>query len=131
MIGGQQRRFVSNSLSYFAPPLQAVLVKLAEAHDYARDVECDPWQYAVEIDRLKALGATTSDLLWLIRNGCVEHRKEITRPSDAEQVPPGGNAAFRQAELFRGDGRRTSVHDARIPPTDDAVRGVGSVDACN
>ena len=29
-------------------------MQLAEAHDYARDVQIDPWQFAVEIESLVA-----------------------------------------------------------------------------
>jgi len=36
MIGEHQRRFVPNGPSSFAPAIQAVLVQLAEAHDYPR-----------------------------------------------------------------------------------------------
>ena len=101
MIGGQKRRFVSRGLSCFAPPLRATLVKLAEAHDYARDMECDPRQYALEIDCLTALGATARDLHWLVRNGCVEHLREITRPADAEcRFRPAGTPCFHKRSCF-------------------------------
>ena len=132
MIGEHQRRFAASGLSYFAPPLQATLVKLAEARDYARDVQCDPRQYAVEIDALMSLGATARDLQWLIRNGCVEHLKEITKAADAERrFRPAGTPRFGKRSCFVAtDAGLQFTTREFIRPT---MRrsSLGSVDACN
>ena len=55
------------------------IAELAEAHDYARDAECDPWQFAVEISRFRELGLTYSDLRWLVEKGYAAHAREVTR----------------------------------------------------
>jgi hypothetical protein len=58
------------------------LVLLRDAWDCAHDNELDPWQFAVEIDALRAAGLTNTDLRWLINRGLLEHRCEQTRPGD-------------------------------------------------
>lgn len=69
----------------FAPPIRAALDQLTKARDYASDVQCDPWEFAVEIDRLTSLGLTTSDLRWLVKKGYVQHAHEVTQPRDASR----------------------------------------------
>ncbi len=83
MIGGKQRRFIESAGQHVAPHIQAAIVQLAEAHDYARDVRLDLWQYAVEIDCLTKFGLTASDLRWLVSNGYAELAREVTKPDDA------------------------------------------------
>jgi len=51
---------------------------LVEAYDYAHDLGCDVWDFAVEIAELVVAGLTHSDLRWLIRRGLVEHGGETT-----------------------------------------------------
>ena len=101
MIGEHQRRFVPRGPSHFAPAIQAVLVQLAEAHDYARDVQCDPWQYAVEVRSLIAEGVTVSELHELAGNGYVETAREITKPADpGRRFQPAGNVGFDKSSCF-------------------------------
>lgn len=83
MIGDKQRRFVETAGQRVAMPIQAAIVKLAEAYDYARDMQCDLWDFAVEIDALTALGLSVDDLRWLVASGYVRHGLEVTKRSDA------------------------------------------------
>ncbi|MGD0653834.1 MAG: hypothetical protein ABSA16_05780 [Thermoguttaceae bacterium] len=83
MIGEKQRRFDESAGNRLAPPIQAAIVRLAEAYDYARDMQCDLWDFAVEIDALTAIGLSVDDLRWLVTSGYVRHGREITRRSDA------------------------------------------------
>lgn len=77
------------------------LEQLAKARDYTRQLQCDPWEFAVEIDRLTSLGVTTSDLRWLVRKGCVEHAREVTRPGDpARKFEWSKNLAFSKETCF-------------------------------
>lgn len=62
--------------------LHAALALLIEAHDYARDVRRDIWEFAVEIETLRAEGLTPNDLRWLVGRGYVEVRCEKTRSCD-------------------------------------------------
>jgi hypothetical protein len=84
-----------------AAELRAALVNLAKAREYARNVDCDPWEFAVEIDRLTSLGVTTSDLRWLVRKGYVDHAREVTRPGDAaRKFERSRNLAFTKETCF-------------------------------
>ena len=58
MIGERQRRLVAAAEQQIARPVGAALLMLAEAYDYASDMQCDLWDFAVEIDalRLRAVG---------------------------------------------------------------------------
>lgn len=51
---------------------------LLESYDYAQDVGCDLWEFAVEADHLLPLGVTASDCRWLHYRGLVEHARELT-----------------------------------------------------
>jgi hypothetical protein len=82
MTGETRRRIVATAVNRIAPRIQEGLVQLAEAYDYAYDVRVDRWQYAVEVDSLRRLGLTVDDLKWLVEQGYVEHRREVTTPDD-------------------------------------------------
>ena len=92
MIGLRQRQFVGRQEEPVTPCVQRAVVQLAEAHDYARDTEAEPWQFAVEIESLMALGATVGDLNLLVHRGYAEHAREVTRLSDTSRrfTPPRG-----------------------------------------
>lgn len=49
---------------------------------YAEQSKCDRWDFAVEIDQLTSRGLVPNDFRWLVRNGLVEHRREVTMESD-------------------------------------------------
>jgi hypothetical protein len=57
--------------SFHTPPakITASLDLLLEAHEYARDVDRDVWDFAVEIKRLLKVGLSGSDLRWLACKG--------------------------------------------------------------
>ena len=63
--------------------MQAAIVRLAEAYDYARDTQCDVWDFAVEIDTLLGMGLSYDDLCWLVTRGYVQHGREVSGRSDA------------------------------------------------
>ncbi|MGA2066195.1 MAG: hypothetical protein ABSG86_14565 [Thermoguttaceae bacterium] len=85
----------------FAAEFAAALAQLAKAHDYAQDLRCDPWEFAVEIDRLLALGISTSDLRWLVEKGYIEHAREIIHSGDsARRFQPAPNLGFTRATCF-------------------------------
>jgi hypothetical protein len=56
-----------------APKWQVVWATLLESHSYAQDVGGDPWDFAVEVDRLRSVGLTTNDLRWLVAKHLIEH----------------------------------------------------------
>lgn len=101
MIGKTQRRFVGLPGQHVAAPIQAAMVLLAEAHDYARDTRCDVWDFAVEIDALVATGLSADDLRWLVTSGYAEQRREDTRCSDAaRQFRPARDHHFTKTSCF-------------------------------
>ena len=103
-----------------APEIQAALVELAKAHSYARGMESDPWEFAVEIERLIARGLTTSDLRWLAKNGYVEHAQEITQPGDEDRrFRSSRNTAFEGKTCFVLTNAGVAITDAQ--PTDTVV----------
>ena len=82
-------------------PIQAVLTHLTKAVGYARDVQCDPWEFAVELERLLELGATTSQLRWMVKKGLIEHVCEVTEPEDpARRFRHPQNLAFSEKSCF-------------------------------
>jgi hypothetical protein len=85
-----------------APEVRCGLEQLARAVHYARDLDCPLWDFAVEIDRLLALGMTTSDLRWLIKLGYVNHAREMTGPQNTHRCfdVPEQNLAFSKSTCF-------------------------------
>jgi hypothetical protein len=101
MIGDQQRRFVASARRQVSPQIQAAVVQMSEAHDYARQTRSDVWEFAVEIGALRALGLSRDDLRWLVASGCAECRREITRRDDAaRRFRPLENFRFTQKTCF-------------------------------
>lgn len=86
----------------FSPEVRLGLDQLVRALDYARDLNCPYWDFAVEMDRLLVLGMTTSDLRWLVKRGYLSHAQEITAAQDAERrfEPPVQNLAFAKTTCF-------------------------------
>jgi hypothetical protein len=90
-----------NSSNGFSPQLRAVLDQLTAARRYAEDLQCDRWEFAVEIDSLIALGATTNDLRWLAKKGYILHACEVTRASDAaRKFRKSPNLSFSNKSCF-------------------------------
>lgn len=54
---------------------------LREAACYARELDRDVWEFAVEIDTLLAAGLTRNELRWLCLKGYASHAVETTRPN--------------------------------------------------
>ena len=89
-------------LPQFAPEVRRGLNQLLRAFDYAQELDGPLWDFAVEIDRLLAVGMTTSDLRWLVKRGYVSHAREITARQDADRrfEPPEQNLAFAANTCF-------------------------------
>jgi hypothetical protein len=61
------------------------LLLLRDAWVGAQAVSCDVWQFALEGTALQAVDLTPTDLRLLLARGWVDHRREITRPSDPQR----------------------------------------------
>lgn len=101
MISIERQQPIEGGAIQFAPALRGALVQLEKAYRYARELECDLWDFAVEMDRLLALGLTTSDLRWMAKRGYVNHAREITSSSDEmRRFDPEQNLAFSPTTCF-------------------------------
>jgi hypothetical protein len=65
------------------PNLLAALLQLGHAAAYAREAGRPDWDFAVEVECLRALGLTNSELRWLVCKGYAEHAAETT-PAGSE-----------------------------------------------
>jgi hypothetical protein len=102
MTGEQYLRLVDLTATDLAPEIRAALAQMAKAHHYAHELRSDPWEFAVEMERLIDSGLTTSDLRWLVKKGYVEHAREITYPGDSSRafLPIESSTAFTSETCF-------------------------------
>jgi hypothetical protein len=102
MTGQQYLWLVDLTATDLAAEIRAALAQMAKAHHYAHEVRSDPWEFAVEIERLIDLGLTTSDLRWLVKKGYIEHAREITYPGDGTRafLPIESSTAFTSETCF-------------------------------
>jgi hypothetical protein len=59
---------------------RSALSVLSRAARYAKELNRDRWDFAVEIDELGGLGLTRSDLRWLMLKDYARHGRETTLP---------------------------------------------------
>ncbi|MGW8258080.1 MAG: hypothetical protein ACWGMZ_11380 [Thermoguttaceae bacterium] len=84
-----------------ATSIQAAILRLKEAYDYACDMHCDLWDFAVEMEELRSIGLSVKDLRWLVVNGYVRHAREITSRSDAARdFRPAQDLKFTKKTCF-------------------------------
>ena len=96
---GVQGDFLSDREIY--DKFQTAVASLLAAYRYAEDTNCSPWDFAVEVSRLRDLGLSNSELRWLVQKGFVEHAREITVPGeDGRQFQPTGNLTFTKRTCF-------------------------------
>lgn len=83
------------------PTLHVGLALLVRAREYADDVGHDPWDFAVEIQTLRAAELTSSDFRWLVCRGYLEHAREMTGPSDSRrEFRRGAGLTFTKRTCF-------------------------------
>jgi hypothetical protein len=81
--------------------LREVFATLVHAATCAKDVGCDPWEYATEMETLLGVGLKPSDLRWLVNMGYVSNAIEVTRPQDtARRFQPCYNLSFNRRTCF-------------------------------
>lgn len=77
------------------------LATLVESYDYARDLGCDPWDFAVELPSLRRLGVTNGDCRWLAGKRYLEHAVELTMPGEPVRTfRQGGALLFGKRTCF-------------------------------
>ncbi|MCO8123829.1 hypothetical protein NHH03_18940 [Stieleria sp. TO1_6] len=94
--------FRDQKLEYPLPcKVEPSMAELFSASLYATDTDSDVWDFAVSIGRLKELGASETDLRWLVKKGYVQHGREITlEGDDGRQFRPTGNLNFSHHTCF-------------------------------
>lgn len=81
--------------------LRRTVEELVLAFEYAADTKSSVWDFAVSIQQLLRLGATETDLRWLIRKGMVVHRREVTvRGDNGREFRSTGNLTFSRRTCF-------------------------------
>lgn len=74
--------------------VEQALGMLLESYDYARDVGCPIWEFAVELEAFGTLGLTPGDWRWLCLKGLVDHGRERTLSDEPVR-------SFRQSGVLR------------------------------
>lgn len=83
------------------PGLKSALAELCQASQYALNSDSSVWYFAISVQRLLQVGATETDLRWLVRKGFVEHRREVTvAGDDGREFRPTGNLTFSRRTCF-------------------------------
>ncbi|QDT98559.1 hypothetical protein [Gimesia aquarii] len=73
--------YVQNKLEV-PPRIYPAILLLLEAFQYSEQTDADCWEFAVELDDLTGLALTRNDFRWLVKQGLVEHRREVTLEGD-------------------------------------------------
>lgn len=81
--------------------IDAALTLLVKAWHYAASTGQDPWDFAIEIDTLGALGVDHSDLRWMVSRGLIDHAAETApRGLDTRRFLRTGRFTFTRQTCF-------------------------------
>ncbi len=58
---------------------------LMQAYEYAQEIGCDVWDFAVEIPVLQQVGFSLSEVRWLVCKGYAQHARETTTSDDTRR----------------------------------------------
>lgn len=83
--GFQPTHGADNGQQHVPARVRAALGHLLEAYCYARDLDANPWEFAIELSGLRRLQLSNSDLRWLVGSGLLEHGIEVTLGGEAER----------------------------------------------
>ena len=83
------------------PEMERGATLLLQAMILASQVARDPWDFAVEIATLQAVGMSNSDLRWMICKGFVQHAYEETESqAPNRKFRPNGELSFSNRSCF-------------------------------
>jgi hypothetical protein len=83
------------------PSLRRGIEMLSVAYDYAKEVQRDAWEFALEIHCLTAAGVNNSELRWLVCKGLARHAEEKVSPGKKGRVFQNlGDVTFTQGSCF-------------------------------
>jgi hypothetical protein len=72
------------------PHFRDALELLLQAHEYARELQRSPWDFALELEALRQAGLNYNDCRWLVYQEYLLHTAAAGPPREAES-PAGGN----------------------------------------
>lgn len=80
--------------------INTALALLRKASDFAADVGELDWNFAVEIQRLTAVGVTACDLRWLLHKELISHGIEKTTTGHKQRWFDPGTSSFSERSCF-------------------------------
>jgi len=84
-----------------SPSFQTGLRALWEGYRYADGLGRDRWEFAVEMEFLRAAGLNNNDLRWLLAKGYLDHAQETTAPGcTPRRFRRGKNLPLRERSSF-------------------------------
>jgi hypothetical protein len=104
-------------------PPTAALIPLLRSHEYATELGRDEWDFAVEIDSLRAAGLTNGDLRWLLCKGFARHAVETSSPqAPARSFAPLGPLMLAERCCFVLTVTGAAyIRTGELPPTSDVT----------
>lgn len=85
----------------FLSEIRPGIVELLTSFECARSVECDVWDFAVEIRRLRKAGLAENEFRWLVFKEYVDHARELTGSKvNGRQFRQTGNLSFTRRTCF-------------------------------
>lgn len=88
--------FAQRKAEQFATFLNA----LSDAMEYAQDLSCSPWDFALQVDQVMALGIRLNDLRWMLMKDWIQQRYGapiIGHPNEMTYIEP--NSTFIISQL--------------------------------
>jgi hypothetical protein len=101
MGSSPDRRSTDSSAVDVPAPVRTALRILLEAYECAQELKRSVWDFAVEIQSIRAAGLSNSQLRWLVCKGHVAHAAEITQPDqDSRDFRRTGKLTFSKRTCF-------------------------------
>jgi hypothetical protein len=72
--------------STLAPGMLAGVLLLLRGYRCSQRTGSDPWEFAVEVEDVRAAGMSNSDIRWLLAEGYVRKAREITHRLDLKRI---------------------------------------------
>jgi hypothetical protein len=103
---------------------ERAICHLLKASNYAADIGCNAWEFAVTIGELRRDGVRENELRWLICRGFIEHAEEVTTR--------GNERAFdRHASLRLGEQSAFVITSAGVDFSREFLVGSMRCEVCN
>ena len=106
-------------LSWLPERVGTSLLSLLEAHQYAKDLGIDDWNFGIELSSLRENGLTDTDVRWLVQAGLVDFAYEVSLPGESQrQFRRTENLIFSETVCFILTSSGVALSEAwiRSPP---------------